>query len=91
MIKFEKIKDDEINVFVGFHKKLNELIGFKDNGLEDAETLECLKQDLLSEDNYTIIAKEEEAPKTKKCPFCKSDIHMEAVRCPHCTSELESK
>lgn len=35
--------------------------------------------------------KEEEAPKSKKCPFCKSDIHMEAVRCPHCTSELESK
>lgn len=62
MIKFEKIKDDEINIFVGFHKKLNELIGFKDNGLEDAETLECLKQDLLSEDNYTIIAKEEDKP-----------------------------
>lgn len=62
MIKFEKIKDDEINIFIGFHKKLNELIGFKDNGLEDAETLECLKQDLLSEDNYTIIAKEEDKP-----------------------------
>ena len=35
--------------------------------------------------------KEEEAPKTKKCPFCKSEIHIEAVRCPHCTSELENK
>lgn len=35
--------------------------------------------------------KEEAAPKTKKCPFCKSDIHIEAVRCPHCTSELEKK
>ena len=29
------------------------------------------------------------APTTKKCPFCKSDIHLEATRCPHCTSQLE--
>lgn len=34
--------------------------------------------------------KEEEAPPTtKKCPFCKSDIHLEATRCPHCTSVIE--
>lgn len=29
------------------------------------------------------------APTTKKCPFCKSEIDIEATRCPHCTSELE--
>ena len=29
------------------------------------------------------------APTTKKCPFCKSDIAIEATRCPHCTSQLE--
>ena len=28
------------------------------------------------------------APTTKKCPFCQSEISIEAVRCPHCTSEL---
>ena len=28
----------------------------------------------------------EEAPTTKVCPFCKSEIAMEATRCPHCTS-----
>ena len=33
--------------------------------------------------------KEEEVPTTKKCPFCMSDIHMEATRCPHCTSVIE--
>ncbi len=36
--------------------------------------------------------KEPEAPKaptTKVCPFCKSEISIEATRCPHCTSELE--
>ena len=32
---------------------------------------------------------EEAAPTTKKCPFCKSDVHIEALRCPHCTSVLE--
>ncbi len=36
--------------------------------------------------------KEEEAPAaptTKVCPFCKSEISIEATRCPHCTSALE--
>ncbi len=29
------------------------------------------------------------APTTKKCPYCKSEIALEATRCPHCTSTLE--
>lgn len=36
--------------------------------------------------------KEEEkpaAPTTKKCPFCMSEIAIEATRCPHCTSKLD--
>lgn len=28
------------------------------------------------------------APTTKKCPFCCTEIAIEATRCPHCTSEL---
>ncbi len=34
--------------------------------------------------------KEEEeaaAPTTKICPFCKSEINIEATKCPHCTSD----
>lgn len=27
-------------------------------------------------------------PTTKTCPFCKSEIDIEAVKCPHCTSDL---
>lgn len=27
------------------------------------------------------------APTTKVCPYCKSEINIEASRCPHCTSE----
>lgn len=32
---------------------------------------------------------EPKAPTTKKCPYCKSDIALDATRCPHCTSQLE--
>ncbi|MHB8070448.1 MAG: large conductance mechanosensitive channel protein MscL [Candidatus Cryosericum sp.] len=28
------------------------------------------------------------APTTKVCPFCKTEIPIDATRCPHCTSEL---
>jgi len=29
------------------------------------------------------------APTTKICAFCKSEIAIDATRCPHCTSQLE--
>ena len=29
------------------------------------------------------------APTTKKCPYCFSEIPVEATRCPHCTSKIE--
>ncbi len=28
------------------------------------------------------------APTTKECPYCKSEIAIEATRCPNCTSQL---
>lgn len=42
----------------------------------------------------SLKKKEEEAPApaaptTKICPFCKSEIAIEATRCAHCTSQLE--
>ncbi len=48
-------------------------------------------------DNAEKLKKEEEAaaapaapaaPTTKKCPYCCTEIAIEATRCPHCTSEL---
>lgn len=33
--------------------------------------------------------KEAEAPTVKTCPFCQSEIAIEATRCPHCTSLLD--
>lgn len=32
---------------------------------------------------------EPEPTKIKKCQYCRSDIDIEATRCPHCTSVLE--
>ncbi|MFB3765989.1 MAG: large-conductance mechanosensitive channel protein MscL [Methanotrichaceae archaeon] len=33
---------------------------------------------------------EEKAPDTKNCPYCKESISKDAVRCPHCTSDLKA-
>ena len=33
----------------------------------------------------------EEAPTTKICPFCKSEIPIDAVKCCHCTSDLQKE
>ena len=44
-----------------------------------------------------LTKKEEEepaapvAPTTKKCPYCMSEIAIEATRCPQCTSVIEEK
>lgn len=37
----------------------------------------------------TKKAEEPAAPTTKKCPYCMSEIDIEATKCPHCTSSLE--
>ena len=41
--------------------------------------------------NDRLNKKEEKpaAPTTKKCPYCKSTIAIDATRCPNCTSMLE--
>jgi large conductance mechanosensitive channel len=30
----------------------------------------------------------EVVPTTKICQFCKSEVHIEATKCPHCTAEI---
>lgn len=39
----------------------------------------------------SIGKKKEEAEEevtTKECPYCKSEIHIDATKCPHCISDL---
>ncbi len=49
----------------------------------------CLVKFINGLSEIRLHKKEEEpaAPTTKICPFCKSEIDIEATRCPHCTSE----
>lgn len=36
-------------------------------------------------------AEEAAEPTTKTCPYCFSEISINATRCPHCTSELKAE
>ncbi len=42
----------------------------------------------LTEKSKKKTDTDEKAPTTKVCPFCKSEIDVNATRCAHCTSEL---
>lgn len=63
------------------------------NFLITAFVISCLVKFLNALGDKFIKKEEEEkkAPTTKICPYCKSTIAIEAVRCPHCTSSLEEK
>jgi large conductance mechanosensitive channel len=37
---------------------------------------------------FNRLPKEEAAATTHPCPFCKTDISLDATRCPNCTSQL---
>ncbi len=42
----------------------------------------------LAEKTKKEEAAEEEAPTTKVCPYCKSEIPVDATKCAHCTSDV---
>ena len=58
-------------------------VGQEGNETEKATGKEARKARKAKKD------KEAEAPTTKICPRCQSEISLKATRCPHCTSELE--
>lgn len=37
------------------------------------------------------VSEPEAAPAAQICPYCKSSIHIDAVKCPNCTSEIKKK
>ena len=70
--------------------KYGSLISAVINFLIMAFVIFCFIKALNALAEKTKKKKEEEppAPTTKKCPFCMSEISIEATRCPHCTSVL---
>ena len=50
------------------------------------KAINTLQAKMLKAEAYAAAAA---APTTKKCPYCRSEIDIEATRCPHCTSEIK--
>lgn len=49
----------------------------------------CMVKAMNTVRDHIPHQEEEEAPATKICPYCRSEIDIEATRCPHCTSIIE--
>ena len=43
---------------------------------------------LIKQVNRFVPKKAEEPAPKRLCPYCKSEVHDEATKCPHCTSEI---
>jgi len=46
---------------------------------------------LIKQVNRIMPAKKEEPAPKRVCPYCKSEVHDEATKCPHCTSDIAGK
>ena len=60
-------------------------------GVIMAFILFCLLKTVNKITSIGAKKEEEPAPTTKVCPFCRSEIDIEAIRCPHCTSILNEE
>ncbi len=59
-----------------------------DKAKENAQKISnILDKDKNNENSEEVVEAE---PSTKICPFCYSEININATRCPHCTSPLET-
>ena len=70
-----------------FLASLISLVGVIINILVTALVLFAIIKSMNAAKN--LKKKAPEAPATKICPFCQSEINIKATRCPHCTSELK--
>lgn len=75
----------------GFAGAAVSLLGVLVNFILTAFVLFLIIKAMNSAKKLATKNKEEKpaAPTTKKCPYCFSEIAIEATRCPHCTSELK--
>lgn len=74
-----------IFLFIRYINKLNKKL----EELKDEEIKKLKKKVKIGRrktDKETII---EPTPTTKICPYCFTEININATRCPHCTSILE--
>lgn len=73
------------DVVLAYGKFITAIINF----LIMALVIFCLIRTINKISDRYSKKEEPKAPTTKKCPYCKTDIAIDATRCPHCTSQLE--
>lgn len=79
-----------IFLFVRYINKLNKKIETMKN--EELKKIEKkVKFKIKRKNNEQEQPNKKTEPTTKVCPYCYTEIHIKATRCPHCTAELEQK
>lgn len=80
----------------GARYTLTDVGGFASNFLSSvvnfiimALILFCLMRIVNKAVSFGKKKEEPAAPTTKECPYCLSQIPIKAVKCPHCTSDVE--
>jgi large conductance mechanosensitive channel len=86
-IDFSSLTLNILNAQIGYGSLINAIITFLINGLVIFLIIKAINK------STTALKKPKEEvaaePTTKVCPYCKSEIAIDATRCPHCTSELQ--
>ena len=76
-----------IFLLVRYINKLNKKI----EKMKEEELKKLEKKGKFRRRKTDIVPEKKEKPTTKICPYCFTEININATRCPHCTSELEEK
>ncbi len=85
-IDFSSLTLNILNAQIAYGSLINAIITFLINGLVIFLIIKAVNKSASA--FKKPVEEEPAAPTTKECPFCHSEIHIDATRCPHCTSEL---
>lgn len=85
-IDFSSLTLNILNAQIAYGSLINAIITFLINGLVIFLIIKAVNKSANA--FRKPVEEESAAPTTKECPFCHSEIHIDATRCPHCTSEL---
>lgn len=85
-IDFSSLTLNILNAKIAYGSLINAIITFLINGIVIFFIIKAINTAASLKKAPEAV---EEAPVTKVCPYCFSEIHIDATRCPHCTSQLE--
>lgn len=85
-IDFSSLTLNILNAKIAYGSLINAIITFLINGIVIFFIIKAINTAASLKKAPEAV---EAAPATKVCPYCFSEIHIDATRCPHCTSQLE--